>query len=465
MTKRTLYALLAGIVALSLIVGGVFAWADNTQHKSNIATGGGSGDKNDIVLIEDYKEPDDWQEGDELKKEVWAKNTGEGQLYVRLQLKEYMDIAKVTYVYAGQTRNPQTGEVTGTPLSLLVNTDGKFMASANTGAPTAADLAAYKLALTNLGLVFEDDQIVGPLTAYGETVARYYLKTDGTTNLNGKYGKRLLMNFTQDEPRSLVEDVERGTYEPTDDHKNHPTSECAYTPHLWSGSTCENCGQGDDTDPYDNEGLGFHDYVQWILGDSKTAGDDLILLSAWDGEPTAKWILDDMSDAKGEGWAYWGEALQPGEGTAKLLEKIKLIKQPEGPFYYALHVDMQAADISQLTANFDGMPEEIEDSYRGKTGLAIKSDRQTVTQGGTMAFHASWNGTVIPASDVTWGVTHVGAGASGTGTNTKFNQTTGVLTIGGLQPIGTLLVTAKYTPPGGTERTARFIITVKAKAP
>ena len=440
MTKRTIYALLAGIVALSLVVGGVFAWADNTQHKSNIATGGGAGDKNDIVLIEDYEEPDDWQQGDELKKEVWAKNTGDGQLYVRLQLKEYMDIAKVTYDYSDDL--------------LLVNTDGKFMASANTGAPTAADLAAYKLALTNMGLVYTDAQITNPpLTAYGETVARYYLKTDGTTNLNGKYGKFLLMGFSQAAPRSLVEDVDRGTYEPTIDHKNHPTSECLYTPHVWNGSVCENCGQGDDTDPYDDgTGLGFHDYVQW------TMGADLVLLSDWNGEPVAKWILDDTS---AEGWAYWGEALQPGEGTSKLLEKIKLIKQPEGPFYYAIHVDMQAADISQLTSNFNGMPEDIEDSYRGKTGLAISAEKQTITVNAlsTLNFKAAWNGTEItPANAVTWNVTNVSA--SGMGTNTKFN-TPGVLTIGGLQPKGTLLVTAKYTPAGGTERTARFIITVK----
>ena len=441
MPKRTLYALLAGIVALSLVVGGVFAWADNSQHKSNIATGGGFNDKNDIVLVENYEEPDDWQEGDDLKKEVWAKNTGEGQLYVRLQLKEYMDIAKVTYEYTKDADNK--------PIYLLVNGDGRFV-SANTVAAMKAWLAANMPAL-----VYEDGQIQ-PFTAYGET-ERYYLVTDETTNLNGKYGKTLLENFTQAAPRSLMEGVARGTYEPTNDHKNHPTSECLYTPHIWSGSACENCGQGDDTDPYgNNDGLGFHDYVQWILGDSDTPGTDWIKMSAWDGEPVAKWILDDTS---AEGWAYWGEALQPGEGTAKLLEKIKLIKQPDGPFYYAIHVDMQAADLTQLTANFNGMPEKIEDSFRGQTGFSLKSDKQTVPQGGTISFKASWNGAVLPASSVTWSVIHVGA--SGTGTNTKFN-TPGVLTIGGLQPLGTLLVTAKYTPADGVQRTARFILTVKA---
>ena len=95
MTKRTICLILAAVVALSLIITGAYAWADNSQHRSNIATGGGNV-LNDVVLVEDYEEPDDWQQGDELKKEVWVRNTGEGPVFIRLQLKEYMDIAKVT---------------------------------------------------------------------------------------------------------------------------------------------------------------------------------------------------------------------------------------------------------------------------------------------------------------------------------------------------------------------------------
>jgi len=442
LNRRFLCAVGAAVVALAMIVGGVFAWADNAQHKTNVFTGGNMHEKPDVVLIEDFEEPDDWREGDELKKEIWAKNTGDTQLYVRLQLKEYMDISKITYSYSEEY--------------LLVDTDGRFVAS--TGV-SAADLASFKLALDNMGLVYDDSQII-TLRAYGETADRFYLATSATTNINGKYGKRLLMDYDQAAPHSLVEGVVRGSYEETIDHKNHPTSECLYTPHLWNDPPAElnNCGQGDDSELYDGTGLGFHDYVEWLLGA------DLILLSDWDGQPAAAWILDDTSD---EGWAYWGEALRPGGSTSKLLESIKLIRQPDGPFYYAIHVDMQAADTYQLISNFDGMPDKVKDSYQEKIGFAIKASRQSFTKNNTdegyIKFTAFWNGTEIPAGDVEWSVT--GLTVDFVGPYTRFaavdgTLTPGNLTIGGGQPEGRLQVTASYDSPDGV-KTRPYVITVR----
>ncbi|MDR2753410.1 MAG: hypothetical protein LBB50_03780 [Oscillospiraceae bacterium] len=445
--KRVLCAVLAAVLALSMIVSGVYAWIDNSQHKSNVATGGNENKKQDVVLVEDYEEPDDWQQDDELKKEVWVKNTGEGNVFVRLQLKEYMDISKITYSYSDEY--------------LLMDSDGKFVASAGgtaTDPPTKAQRDAFKLALDNMvdingdkiNLVFDDSQIK-PFKAYGD-VWRFYLVTDKTTNINGKYGKRLLEDFDQATPRSLVAGVERGEYEETIDHKLHPTSECLYTPHTWLEPPAgpENCGHGDDgeTPP-----RGFHDYVEWTLGQAA----QLIKLSDWDGRPVAAWILDDSSP---EGWAYWGQALEPGNETAKLLESIKLIKQPDGPFYYAIHVDMQTADLYQLKANFDDMPKEIEDALRDKL-FTISGTPSVGVRGSDVVFTAMYDGKPVPVAEVNW-LPPAAASGPALGPNTKFIAT-GVLRIGGGQSSATvILVTGKYTPADGIERTATFTVTIAA---
>ena len=438
MTKRTIYALLAGIVALSLVVGGVFAWIDNAQHKSNIVTGGPDNIAQDVVLIEDFEEPEDWLLEDELTKKISVKNTGEGEIFVRIQLKEYMEISKQHYGYAGQTGNPPAG----TPLFLLTDSDGKFVASAGS---SAADKASFKLALDNLGVEYVDSQIVGPFTAYGETVARFYLETDGTTNINGKNGTPLMTSFVQDPAKPFVTGAIKGTYENTLNNQTHKTAECNYAVHVWDGADHCDCGKGDVDQ--------FHKYVEWNLGT------DLILLSAWDGVPTDKWILDDMSAAKNQGWAYWGKALQPGVETSKLMESIKLIEQPDGPFYYALHVDMQAADIYQLKANFPDMPTEIENAYRPVKGLSITADKTTVGQGGKVNFSAYFDGVPVTAA---WSFARKDGASNAAHPNTKINAATGVLDIGPSQVVPVVLViTATYTPSGGALQTQTCEITVQ----
>ena len=317
--RRLLCGIGAAAVALSMLIGGAFAWADNSQHKTNAVAGGGQGEANDVVLVEDYEEPPDWLEDEALKKEIWARNTGGGPIFVRLQLKEYMDVAAAAYTYSDEF--------------LLVDSDGKFVA--------ADTLEALKAWLDENGVPYTDDQFKR-YTAYGGDAERFYFATGETTTINGKYGKKLLLGYAQGAPASLVPGVARGVYENTGDHWSHPTGECLYTPHLWDGSA----------DP-------FREYVEWGMGAP------LVKLSDWDGQPVAAWILDDSSANKAEGWVYWGEALRPGDSTAKLLETITLAKQPAGPFYYAIHVDMQAADLYQLKAEFTGMPDKVNDSYRG----------------------------------------------------------------------------------------------------
>jgi len=426
MNRRGFCAVGAVVVALALIITGVFAWFDNHQHKSNLLKGGNKINEQDVVLIEDFEAPPDWYVDEELKKEVSVKNTGDGQMYIRIQLKEYMDIAKVEYEYTDER--------------LMVDKDGKFM--------YWADEAAAKEWLTKNKIPFTDAQLVR-YTAYGDTAERVYFATGEDTPLNGRDGKKMLLDYIENAPEPLVPGTKRGTYSDTNDHQLNQTDECKYPPHLWSGSAFE---VGKDSDPNKDP---FHEYVKWTLGPKPT----LIKMSTWNGEPVAAWILDDTS---AEGWAYWGEALRPGDSTTKLLEAITLIKQPDGPFYYALHVDMQAADIYDLDKQFKNMPEKIQESYHGRTGFVIIPNVQVVAQGGEVKFDAYWNGKKLGLENVIWTV----AGSDATlGALTKFDAP-GILTISPLQPLGKLIVTAAYDDIGsGLTKTSQYIITVKSVPP
>lgn len=72
----------------------------------------------------------------------------------------------------------------------------------------------------------------------------------------------------------------------------------------------------------------------------KTQTGTVITMKEWleDGcNPGKYWIYDE------DGWAYWGELLQPGEATGLLLDSIKMTGSTNEPSYYAINVVAQFA--------------------------------------------------------------------------------------------------------------------------
>ncbi|MDR3344143.1 MAG: BsaA family SipW-dependent biofilm matrix protein [Oscillospiraceae bacterium] len=319
-TRRKVFAVLAAVTAAATMITGSWAWWDSSQHKTNEMEGNKTVARQDVVLAEDFEEPDDWEPGQELTKKISAKNTGEGSLFVRIQLKEFMERSHIEYAYTAER--------------LATDEDGSFIAGA-----TEADLKAW---LDSRNVNYSDGDIK-QYQAYGDADTKYYLATNANTNIHGRDGKFMMLSYTEGAPESLVPGVVRSAYTNTDDHVLHPTGECLYTPHLWSDA-------GIAADP-------FHEFVQWNMGSP------LVKLSDWDGKPAAVWILDDTS---AEGWVYWGQAIAPGSSTAQLLNSVTLLARPgDGKFYYALHVDMIAADKYDLTAKFTGMPADIKEALLG----------------------------------------------------------------------------------------------------
>ena len=59
-------------------------------------------------------------------------------------------------------------------------------------------------------------------------------------------------------------------------------------------------------------------------------------------KPGKYWVYDT------DGWAYWAEAIQPGEATGLLLSKISLKKEMMDDWYYGINAVAQFATDDDL---------------------------------------------------------------------------------------------------------------------
>ncbi|MDR1565546.1 MAG: hypothetical protein LBS74_11370 [Oscillospiraceae bacterium] len=334
------------------------AWED-TQPKLNEAQANAL--KFSATLEDNFTPELNWRITDPpLTKEVYVVNPlspldkDAQPIFIRISLKEYLEIAKLEELH--------TINRFATNLA-----DGHFLAYPDYAAGSSA---AWKVDINSPipGRIFTMD---GGLTYYDEaevksdlsqyeadaqawaTALGYPARTlefayDIITgdagwfiptqqgDINGQYGKRATQLLRPLAPESLIPGVVRAPANDAADHDYepaNPTGEYAYTPYYFGNSKF----------PSPIYGSPFREYVQLNYLDT-----DIISMSEWDGQPTAKWIYDDSLMAQQNGLLYWGEPLYPGKRTVNVLDSIELIKQPEGPFYYAMHIDMEAVSKDSL---------------------------------------------------------------------------------------------------------------------
>jgi len=320
--KRTLRKALLILAMLPGIIGTTYAYKDYTQHKSNEFDGKGM--LYDARLVENFTETPDWKISDgQITKQISAANMGTppeyGPVYVRLQLKEYMEISAQTFIYSDKR--------------YMTDTDGKYIVF-----PTQAEaLAAYP------------GHNTAQMTDYVTGVTGWFIETKPHDD-NGEYGKFVATGEKTDAPVPVIPGTVRAT-DTVSGFNMAVTQECSYPVHRWDGNNLQTA-----------------DYVQWQLGAPQSPSDPppVIKLSEWNGKPGPFWILDDSSQYASSGWAYWGEPLNPESSTSDLLKSVSLIKQPDGSFYYVVHADMQAVSLDDLSQWTD-MPGEIKDAYTGST--------------------------------------------------------------------------------------------------
>ena len=298
--KGRAVAIVAVIALIAAALGATYAWTDYRQHKSNELNGAGI--RYEARLVENFAEVKDWKVEDEpVPMEVSVANKGQasqgyGDVYVRVQLKEYMEIAPLVQAESSKR--------------YMIDTKGDFVVYATQGEAQAAVSAGGPY----------PGHAYAPLTDIVTGASGYFIETQDR-DPNGQMGKHVVTGSSFGAARKVIDP---GPARAADTgHHGHPSEECAYALHMWRAS----------------DALQTREYNEWLLGS------EVVQLSAWDGVPAAKWIIDDESDS---GWAYWGRALAPGESSAKLLDKVALVKQPDGSFYYIVHADMEAVSLDEI---------------------------------------------------------------------------------------------------------------------
>ena len=206
--------------------------------------------------------------------------------------------------------------------------------------------------------------------------------------------------------------------------------ECEYTVHKWV----------DGKNKGDVNGRGnpsYFDYIEWAFGD------DVILLSDWDGKPVKKWIIDDRDTGNSNGWVWWGYYIAPGEQTGNFLEGLSLIEPSDDKMYYAIHADMQAVSYEELTrweeendmSGNDRIVDALRRSKMKVSAVTINEKPTEIMRGTTFNFSAKVQGSAGVNKAVAWSL----LGYSGTHSSIDQN---GVLTVGVAETETTLTVRA-----------------------
>ncbi|MDR0884340.1 MAG: dockerin type I domain-containing protein [Oscillospiraceae bacterium] len=321
--KKVLAAILAALMCLVLLVGGTLAWRDLSQHKTN-ELAGGDGNFYSVKLIDDFIPKDNWKQGETVDKKVSALNDGltNGQfapMFVRLQLKEFMEIAQRAQTF--------------TPVRYMIDENGAFI--------YYATLAAAQSAYPNHTAAYLHDAI--------HNVDGWFIQTKADDK-NGQYGAFLCTALTAGNPTPLLPGTSRQEAEADVNHQTKPNGECSYPVIAWEDAASAARVPNAVSDYVAvNLGTGVWSYQQWVAAGSAQ---------------TQKWVV--LPD----GYVYWLSPLNPGARTGNLVESLSLLAQPDGPFYYALHVDMDAVNLDDLgawvtTGATAGMTQEILDALRG----------------------------------------------------------------------------------------------------
>lgn len=465
-TKRRIAGTMAVVLAIVLMLGSTFAWNDYRQHKTNEADSDGILYKARLVENYDPDDAKDWKITDPVvTKTISVKNPGAeteedtsnyGDIFVRLQLKEFMEFYKITYIR--------------TPERYMTDKDGNFITF-----DTLAKAQAYAKDLEekydNASHVIKQLRIYNTPDTVTNAELPYYIQTK-ESDPNGIYGDFVVTDVEIDDtdPRNIVKSnppahASADQSAKHNDYTNHAglvdtgsahgNAECGYSCHTWEKGL-----YGFEVNAANEET--FADYIDWILGD------DVITYEQWQnnfgGKAVAKWVVDTASP---EGWVYWMSPIAPGKYTTNLLDSINLIKQPGDAFYYAIHTDMQAVCFQELdnwnkaTPAGNQAPNDmiaaLKTSYNKVSNIIVTPDTCFVEQGKDTVFTAHVRGTDGVPQGVTWTIEN----AVETGTAIDKN---GKLTVDSNEAVGTTITVIATSTLDNTV-SGKAYVTVKAVTP
>ena len=370
--RRTVGVLVSIGLILALLFTGTFAFVMPFQHRSNEFVGGGI--RYDATLNEDFSPVVNWTVRDApVVKRINVTNTGNnerdfGGVFVRIQLREFMEIYDTFYRFWGECgiiSFPQEEMESNAALfmidsnNLVGNTGSVFVIAPAPTRETMTEAQARAQIYEQYQHLFPDgidEHSVVFTTDFVSGLSGWFV-VSRENDPNGQYGRPMVADIIVDttNPTLVGSDTPRAVVNTYGIHG--PNGECLYDIHRWNGilNSSLPVAEGDFAAPTSN----YREWIEWTLGV------DVILLSEWDGEPVDAWIIDD-GVASTQGWVYWGRELMVGETTANFLETVRLIEQPDGDFYYVIHVHMYHVAFESLDTWTD-MPIAVANAFGWST--------------------------------------------------------------------------------------------------
>lgn len=329
-TTRTRYLLTAStvaVVSMLILMIGTFGWRSISQEAVNetvrTADAGGR-------LHDDF---------DGTNKDVYAENymtvnDGGRPIYVRIRLDEYME----------------TGSDAGKNLSAQ-NRDAKPLV-------TGTNINEKSTWVTHI----PEEMTPELCTGNGKTFHDYWTWTMG--------GSKVYMPTFNKNSDSLAADI-NGTYAGKD-----PTNDVHYDDYesYVLGDKVEAGATYDADDNTVDEGassvLGTNHTVKTEEHEATTTKTAVVMTMAKWKELGCKsgpyWVYDT------DGWAYWAEALQSGEATGLLLDKVELTGDISEDVYYAINVVAQFATAEDWGSKDD--PVGFYTGYSEENGITGPSE-------------------------------------------------------------------------------------------
>jgi len=288
--RKKLAAITASVLAGAMLLTGTFAWSSISQRATNPAEG------------ETYHGGRIHDHFDGENKDVFAENFGSAPIFVRIMLKEFMEVDGVSFSSTA-VRGDYTTWTTHIPVGNRVADNN------NANLRRFRDYVSWQMGgQTAFMPTFNQERVgVGSLETEASGEGIDYV-TGGQTAAGANDGSADFWTAGQ---------TTTGTLRYTDED-GLPATEANVV------HTARNTLEPMNGIPNN----GVITMAQWNAMAPRPRGNF--------------WVIDT------DGWAYWASPLQPGQATSLLLDSIS-INEPDGSWFYAIHVIGEFASRSSLS--------------------------------------------------------------------------------------------------------------------
>lgn len=372
--KKVLFSFLALALTAAILMTGTFAWQSISQEALNEI--GENGLNVGGRLHDDFNGEN---------KDIYVENFGNEPILARVRLDEYMEIGA-----GAGTKDDGGGLNKATPV--VADTDIDDVDTWTTHIPAGEDVTNCDKEGTRLHTYF--DWEMGGSTIFMPTFNKN--KDSLAADVNGTWGG-------PDGDPNTEEDNFTDYQEYTD--KQQVTGDAVYD------ADDNNVDEGEESLEGSN-----HKTVEETHTAKPTQTGTVITMAKWKeqgSKPGKYWVYDT------DGWAYWAEAIQPGEATGLLLNKISLEKEMVDDWYYGINAVAQFAtdddlgdDVSDTGFYQDGL---TDDAYyllmtvvghKETVEITTAGDADRVLPGNTLQFTAkiTLGGKVFGSQEVDWSI-------------------------------------------------------------